>query len=181
MCTSRCGFKSCTNSFQRLHGILRFDIHNRRLSLCLLSVVGSMGPNQDVNLYVAETTRETCNRPSARGLSRKAVSAVTAFCGWLQKTSGDLRSIETIPANELDSYLCTYFSTITKKDGSPYLPSSLESLRDGINRHLKEHGYPFSISMSVEFTRSQLAYRQHIHRLHDLKRQHQSAGRELYT
>lgn len=140
-----------------------------------------MGPNQDVNLYVAETTRETCNRPSARGLSRKAVSAVTAFCGWLQKTSGDLRSIETIPANELDSYLCTYFSTITKKDGSPYLPSSLESLRDGINRHLKEHGYPFSISMSVEFTRSQLAYRQHIHRLHDLKRQHQSAGRELYT
>lgn len=93
-----------------------------------------------------------------RSTHKNTKCAVRTLRTWLTRYN-DYREIETIPPPELDSYLVDFFSTIKRKNGTDYHPSSLNSLRKFLDFHLKENGYPHSITTSSSFSKCQVAFR----------------------
>ena len=61
------------------------------------------------------------------------------------KKKGETRDINTIPPEELNQYLCEFFVTLQKQDGSDYEPSTIECIKSSIERHLRDKYYPVSI------------------------------------
>lgn len=92
------------------------------------------------------------------------VGAVWTFERWLWKKD-EAREFEKIPAEELDRYLETFFGILKKQNGTDYDLGSFIRFRSYLDRYLKEHGYPHSISKSPAFCRSQAAFRARKHTL----------------
>lgn len=67
---------------------------------------------------------------------------------WLV-SKNELRSIETIPATELDTYLAEFYVNVKKDNGSEYEPGSIDSIRASVERHLRESEYPHSLRDKV--------------------------------
>lgn len=76
------------------------------------------------------------------------------------------RKIEDIPPKDLDLYLEQFFRTVRKSTGEEYDPKYLMTVRSGLSRYLKDHGYPYSIVRSFEFFNSQESFRVITKRLH---------------
>ena len=65
--------------------------------------------------------------------------------------NGCTSSLESLDAVSLNGRLEHYFSSVTKKDGSNYEPSSLGCMQAAIERYLEEKGLLFSIIKDREF------------------------------
>lgn len=130
----------------------------------------STGPDFALSSYQS-TRRRAWNAKPIKPFStiRKTCCAVSIFHQWLREHSSDSRAVEEIPPRELNDYLVTFLTTIKKKNGSPYFAKSLKCVRDSIDRHLKDQNYPCSITTSLEFSTSQVAYRKQYHYLRQLQ------------
>ena len=67
------------------------------------------------------------------------------FCQWTQKRD-QLKNIEVLVPDTLDSILQRFFTEINKKDGKDYEPSSLTAMQNSIDRYLRQSNYEYSIS-----------------------------------
>ena len=67
---------------------------------------------------------------------------------WLV-AKNELRSIEDIPAEELDTYLAEFDMDVKKDNGADYEPGSIDSIRASIKRHLRDSEYPHSLRDKV--------------------------------
>ena len=61
------------------------------------------------------------------------------------------RNPETMPPHVLCPYLATFMRELKKADGTDYEPDTINSIQGSIDRHLREQGYPYSITESSEF------------------------------
>ena len=59
------------------------------------------------------------------------------------------RSLENIPPSHLNDFLAEMFIAIRKTNGQNYEPSSLEGIKNSVERHLKEKGYSASLKDRV--------------------------------
>jgi hypothetical protein len=98
-----------------------------------------------------------------KNTKRKTETDMRIFSSYLVSIN-ELREPETIPAEELDRHLATYFSVIKKHDGNEYEPASLRGMLCSIERYLRARNYPISLTRDVEFTntRNMLKERQKI-------------------
>lgn len=89
------------------------------------------------------------------------LSTVRVFESWLRKHSDykETRSLEALPPAELDTYLTSFFSTVTKPAGCDYTPDSFRLLRSKLDHYLRSQGYRWSVVTSPEFRSSQFAFR----------------------
>ena len=70
------------------------------------------------------------------------------FCQWTQKRD-QLKNIEVLVPDTLDSILQRFFTEINKKDGKDYEPSSLTAMQNSIDRYLRQSNYEYSISSNM--------------------------------
>lgn len=85
-------------------------------------------------------------------------SYVRKFQSWaLQPPRNEIRKIETIPPEELDAYLASFFTTIKRDTGGEYGYQSLITLRAALDRHLRQQNYQYSLRESKEFLSSRKA------------------------
>lgn len=149
------------------HGHLR-----PTLDLLLSSVTWSFPSRQEQN----RTTRQRIPNQETKTQStiRNLTAAVSNFERWLwEQPFGDRRMIEQIPPSELDLYLVKFYAVVQKPTGGEYDPDSLSSVRSYLERYLKEHNYPASLTRSPEFFLSQQAFkarRQQLARLQTARR-----------
>lgn len=85
-------------------------------------------------------------------------SAVSALERWVWTMTSSHKHIETMQPTELDDHLATFFRNLRKPDGSEYDLAHLSKTRSYIERFLREKEYPWSITRSPEFQKSQLAF-----------------------
>ncbi|XP_064606827.1 uncharacterized protein LOC135471497 isoform X3 [Liolophura sinensis] len=92
--------------------------------------------------------------------ARKTAGHVKLFQSWLSTSQfKDDRKMEDIPPEELDTFLESFFTNLTRQNGAAYGHNSFRSLRDSLERHLRAVNYPASLTLSLSFPKSQLAYR----------------------
>lgn len=129
-------------------------------------------PDQHWNVRLSEQTRPQHAEGIRQRISnleskpkstvRNLVSAVRSFECWLDshyaKPEDKGRNIEDIPPKELDEYLVDFFAVVTKQSGKQYDRDSFKSVRSYLDRFLKERQYPYSISKSGMFVKSQESY-----------------------
>ncbi|XP_064597383.1 uncharacterized protein LOC135463857 [Liolophura sinensis] len=96
---------------------------------------------------------------------RNFISVVTALERWWWQTHGEKRRMETLTPTELDTYLCEFYTVLTKPSGEDYDPKSFRAFPTTLDRFLREKNYPVSIQKSPLFCRSQLAYRTRLRKL----------------
>ncbi|XP_064596890.1 uncharacterized protein LOC135463552 isoform X4 [Liolophura sinensis] len=80
----------------------------------------------------------------------------------------DQRKVENIPPADLDAYLCDFFLNGKKRSGENFGRSYLSVFRSCLERHLREKGYPYSITKCAEFVNSQNAYKTRVEALRKL-------------
>lgn len=98
---------------------------------------------------------------------RKTRSDLNIFYGWLQSEPyKDSRQIEDIPPEQLDRLLAEMYASLKPRDGGEYDPKSLKSVRNSLERHLRDKSYPVSTVAAGSFLKSQEAYKK---RIQDLK------------
>ena len=86
---------------------------------------------------------------------RKTVTVMRQFTNWLAMSPrNETREINTIQADELDNYIGSFLLSIRKSDGEQYEPDTLTSYHRGIDRHLRDKKYPFSLIKDKEFATS---------------------------
>ncbi|XP_064597191.1 uncharacterized protein LOC135463713 isoform X5 [Liolophura sinensis] len=119
------------------------------------------GPRRRSSIHGTETYSrrfDVCGRPDST--NRHVRLAVVQFEHWLKEGKhGDRRHIEDISPETLDGYLAEYFSIVRKQSGEDYSVASFSSLRSCIEIYLKQVNYPCSITGSIEFTKSQMAFK----------------------
>ena len=57
---------------------------------------------------------------------------------WLAENKWELRDLEDIPVDELNRYLAQMWISIRKKKGGEYEPSSLDQMKNSLDRYLRE-------------------------------------------
>lgn len=88
---------------------------------------------------------------------------------WLKSSPRcDQRKVENIPPADLDAYLCDFFLNGKKRSGENFGRSYLSVFRSCLERHLREKGYPYSITKCSEFVNSQNAYKRRVEALRKL-------------
>lgn len=92
---------------------------------------------------------------------KNSIYSVNTLRAWL-RDQGETCDVHVIPADQLDSYLASFFKTVRQKNGSDYKSNSLISLRKFLNLYLKGMGYPHSIVKSELFSASQRAFRERL-------------------
>ncbi|KAK7088678.1 hypothetical protein V1264_022571 [Littorina saxatilis] len=70
---------------------------------------------------------------------------------WFMKKQGDKREIQTIQPQELCKILCCYFMNLKKMDDQDYEPSTIKSVLNSIQRHLRSKDYCESVMCSPQF------------------------------
>ncbi|XP_064605692.1 uncharacterized protein LOC135470590 isoform X2 [Liolophura sinensis] len=99
-------------------------------------------------------------------LDRRQRSHIYIFERWL-RTNGypGERPFECLSPNDLDQYLANFFSSIRRKTGEDFTYNSLTSVRTSLARYFRDVGYPYSITGSGFFLKSQLAFRERVKKL----------------
>ena len=73
---------------------------------------------------------------TAATATKKSEALLTEFC--CQQLGVDHCDIVSLPAEELDEFLSSFWFAVRKADGSKYTKNSLKSLRYGLNRFFLE-------------------------------------------
>ena len=88
--------------------------------------------------------------------NRKNANTEKATTNWLARyrtqavENNFVQNLETLDATNSNNTLDSFFTTVTKKDGKNYEPSSLGNMQSAIDRYLKEKGVTFSILKDTE-------------------------------
>lgn len=91
---------------------------------------------------------------------RSERSRINSFERFIRsKPYKDYREISSIPPDELSSYLAEFFLTVKTQSGGEFSKASLVRLRTSLERYLKEHDYPCSITLSPQFTSARIAFK----------------------
>ena len=90
------------------------------------------------------------NGQRAKSTVQKTRRDATRFLDYLEAL-GVGRNPETMPPHVLCPYLATFMRELKKADGTDYEPDTINSIQGSIDRHLREQGYPYSITESSEF------------------------------
>ncbi|XP_063065811.1 uncharacterized protein LOC134457768 [Engraulis encrasicolus] len=100
---------------------------------------------------------ESCREQNEKTI-RSTQTAIRNFRDFLTaRYPSESREMFCIPPPQLDVYLASFFVSARQKDGSEYEPNSLANYQCGLERHLKENRYHYSITRDPEFRRSQEA------------------------
>lgn len=102
-----------------------------------------------------------------KNTKRKTETDMRIFSSYLVSIN-ETREPETIPADELDRHLATYFSVIKKHDGNEYEPASLRGMLCSIERYLRAKNYPVSLTRDAEFTNTRNMLKERQKLLRDL-------------
>ena len=93
---------------------------------------------------------EFINGQRAKLTVQKTRRDATRFLDYLEAL-GVGRNPETMPPHVLCPYLATFMWELKKADGTDYEPDTINSIQGSIDRHLREQGYPYSVTESSEF------------------------------
>jgi len=85
------------------------------------------------------------NEQRKKNTVKSTASHVQNAQRWLFDNKRETRLIEFIPPSHLNDFLAEMFISIRKTNGEDYEPSTLESLKNSLERHLKEKNYPHSL------------------------------------
>ncbi|XP_064596618.1 uncharacterized protein LOC135463292 isoform X3 [Liolophura sinensis] len=85
-------------------------------------------------------------------------TAVRTMERWLFHKYGIHLKLEELAPSDLDTHLSEIYYDLRKQDGSFYDAGYLMKFRSYIERFLREHDYPLSITRSNEFSKSRLAF-----------------------
>ena len=95
-----------------------------------------------VDNFIAEQENKATLQKTQRG-----VKLLQTFLG----TKNELKTVEEIPALELNENMCEFIISVRIKDDKDYEPSSLRSLLASSERHLKKNSYSASIMNDFAF------------------------------
>lgn len=87
------------------------------------------------------------------------VRTVATLERWMWYKHGECRRIEDLPAEALDKYLEEFYPLLRKPSGEDYTPDAFSNFRYYVERFLKMHKYPHSVSKSRAFLNSSLSFR----------------------
>ncbi|XP_027756796.1 uncharacterized protein LOC114066365 isoform X2 [Empidonax traillii] len=86
-------------------------------------------------------------------------SAIKVFKDWLMvHHPSETREIHTLPPEDLDRYLVSFFSSAKRQDGTDFSVHSFGFLQRNIERYLREHNYQYNVVRGLEFRASQEAW-----------------------
>ncbi|XP_029821222.1 uncharacterized protein LOC103761674 [Manacus vitellinus] len=87
-------------------------------------------------------------------------SDIKVFKDWLMlHHPSETREIHTLPPEDLDRYLVSFFSSTKRQDGTDFSAHSFGFLQRNIERYLKEHSYQYNVVRGLEFRASQEAWK----------------------
>ena len=92
---------------------------------------------EDVDSFIDAQRKQNTKAATARDI--KNVQR------WLWENKREPKSLENILPVWLDSYLAEMFISIRKSDGTDYEPISLESIKNSVDRYLKDKGCVHSL------------------------------------
>ena len=95
-----------------------------------------------VDNFIAEQENKATLQKTQRG-----VKLLQTFLG----TKNELKTVEEIPALELNENMCEFIISVRIKDDKDYEPSSLRSLLASSEGHLKKNSYSASIMNDFVF------------------------------
>ncbi|XP_032568257.1 uncharacterized protein LOC116799316 isoform X2 [Chiroxiphia lanceolata] len=85
---------------------------------------------------------------------------IKVFKDWLMlHHPSETREIHTLPPEDLDRYLVSFFSSTKRQDGTDFSAHSFGFLQRSIERYLKEHSYQYNVVRGLEFRASQEAWK----------------------
>ncbi|XP_064597429.1 uncharacterized protein LOC135463895 [Liolophura sinensis] len=87
------------------------------------------------------------------------VRTVATLERWMWYKYDECRRIEDLPAKTLDKYLEEFYPLLRKPSGEDYTPDAFSNFRYYVERFLKMHKYPHSVSKSHAFLKSSLSFR----------------------
>lgn len=99
-------------------------------------------------------------------LDRRQRSHIYIFERWLQSNGypGE-QPFECLSPNDLDQCLAMFFSSIRRRSGEDFAYNSLTSVRTSLARYFRDVGYPYSITSSSFFLKSQSAFKERVKKL----------------
>ncbi|KAK3601359.1 hypothetical protein CHS0354_037675 [Potamilus streckersoni] len=68
--------------------------------------------------------------------------------------AGEMRPFHTIPPEELDPLLGTFFASLKKENGEEYEPSYVRNIQCSLDRFLRSQGYGYSVTKDHQFQNS---------------------------
>ncbi|XP_027560423.1 uncharacterized protein LOC113978012 isoform X2 [Neopelma chrysocephalum] len=87
-------------------------------------------------------------------------SDIKVFKDWLMlHHPSETREIHTLPPEDLDRYLVSFFSSTKRQDGTDFSAHSFSFLQRSIERYLREHSYQYNVVRGLEFRASQEAWK----------------------
>ena len=92
-------------------------------------------------------------KPSTVRSTKFAMAILSTWLKDVKQFDIAITDIAELPPSILDGYLCEFFIQLKKKDGSDYETTSIDSIKAGIERHLKDNFYPYSLMADREFSR----------------------------
>ena len=92
---------------------------------------------EDVGSFIEAQKKQNTKAATARDI--KNVQR------WLWENKREPKSLENILPAWLDSYLAELFISIRKSDGTDYEPTSLEAIKNSVDRYLKDKGCTHSL------------------------------------
>ena len=94
------------------------------------------------------------NDQKSKSTTNKEKYDLKNFSSFCKTNFNEVRSIESIPAEELDNLLCHFFIKAKTKQGKLYEPDTLNCIRNSLQRVLIEKGSKMNIRDDMEFCRS---------------------------
>ena len=85
---------------------------------------------------------------------RKTDGDVKLFMNWLLSAKSERRSLDILPAPELDKYVAMFILSIKKQGGEDYEPDSLIGKFNSIARHLRSTRMGMNLNADSEFRHS---------------------------
>lgn len=103
---------------------------------------------------VANDIDEFINKQKKPATVKQTNHIMSKLEKWLKEQKSELRSIEQIAPSELNTFLSEYFYQLKKVNGQPYEPTTLNGIKSGIERYLKQKEYPECLITSRSFLKT---------------------------
>ncbi|KAM8795109.1 uncharacterized protein KIAA1958-like [Eudromia elegans] len=97
---------------------------------------------------------------------------IKIFRDWLAlHFPSETREIFSLPPEDLDGYLASFYSNAKKQNGTEFSANSLYFFQSSIDRYLKDHKYEYNVVRGMEFRASQDVLKQKCHQLTQKERE----------
>ena len=93
------------------------------------------------------------NQKSAN-TTKKTTTDMNTLSRYMETIGMSGKTVESLPAPELDHLLCKFFMNIQKKNGEEYEPDTISGFQRSIQRYLSEKGSSVNILKDKDFAKS---------------------------